>query len=192
VREGQAVTFKVDAYPGETFAGSVRQIRLQATTTQNVVSYTTMIEVPNETLKLRPGMTATATIEIARRDGVPRVPNTALRFRPTTAMFAVLGQAKPGTARPGGAAAGTAAGPRAALAWAWANGRLEPLALTTGISDGTYTEIVAGTPSADRALVTTLTLPASAKASAAVDSPLMQQNGPPPGMPPGPPPGGPR
>lgn len=153
-----------------------------------------MIDVPNAGLRLRPGMTATTTIEIARRDGVVRVPNTVLRFRPTTAMFDALGQPRPAgkTAIPGGpAGAGQPAAARHGLAWVWANGRLAPVTIRAGITDGTYTEILEGAPPADTQLVTTMAAPTATTASSSVASPLMQQNGPPPGLPPGPP-GGPR
>lgn len=82
VAPGQAVRFTVDAFPDESFAGVVAQIRLQAITVQNVVTYTTVIAVKNPELKLRPGMTANVSIEVARRDDVLRVPSGALGFRP--------------------------------------------------------------------------------------------------------------
>jgi HlyD family secretion protein len=188
VREGQAVSFRVDAYSGEIFNGSVAQVRLQPTTSQNVVTYTTVIDVPNQTLRLRPGMTATTTIVIARANGALRVPNTALRFRPTPAMFAALAQplsTAPAATRPGAGAAQTGT---TARVWAWVNGQLQPVALSVGISDGTFTEIVAGAPTAKTPLVTSLMLP-SGSATASTTSPLMQQSGPPSGMPPPPPPG---
>jgi HlyD family secretion protein len=102
IRPGQQVTFRVDAYPADDFAGTVSQIRLQPTTVQNVVTYATVIDVPNDDLRLKPGMTATVSIEIARRDGTLRVPNLALRFRPTDEMFAALGQEPPREAARGG------------------------------------------------------------------------------------------
>lgn len=95
IHTGQGVTFKVDAYPEDTFAGTVRQVRLQPTVSQNVVSYTTIIAVPNPTLKLRPGMTANVTVEIARAENVLRLPGAATRFRPTPELFASLGQEVP-------------------------------------------------------------------------------------------------
>jgi HlyD family secretion protein len=95
IRAGQHVTFRVDAYPLETFTGTVSQVRLQPVVTQNVVTYATVIDVPNEQLKLKPGMTATVTIEIARRNDVVRVPNAALRFRPNADTFAALNQPVP-------------------------------------------------------------------------------------------------
>lgn len=82
VEEGQAVNFTVDAFPQRKFRGSVKQVRFAPTTNQNVVSYSTIVQVDNADLKLRPGMTANATIVIMERKDVLRVPNSALRFRP--------------------------------------------------------------------------------------------------------------
>jgi HlyD family secretion protein len=95
MRPGQLVTFRVDAYPTEQFLGTVKQVRLNPVTVQNVVTYSTVIDVPNPELKLKPGMTANVNIEIARRDNALRVPNAALRFRPTADIFAALNQAMP-------------------------------------------------------------------------------------------------
>jgi HlyD family secretion protein len=106
IRPGQAVRFRVDAFPTDEFTGSVTQVRLQPTTVQNVVTYQTVIDVPNPGLKLKPGMTANVNIEIARRTDVVRVPNGALRFRPTAETFAALGQTPP----TGGAGGGRGAG----------------------------------------------------------------------------------
>jgi HlyD family secretion protein len=95
IRPGQNVTFKVDAYPTEDFQGIVTQIRLQPIVVQNVTTYGTVIDVPNQDLKLKPGMTANVKIEIAKRSDALRVPNAALRFRPNADMFAAIGQAVP-------------------------------------------------------------------------------------------------
>jgi HlyD family secretion protein len=95
MRPGQQVTFHVDAYPNDRFNGTVSQVRLQPTTVQNVVTYATVITVPNPELKLKPGMTANVTIEVTRRNDVLRVANAATRFRPTEEMFAVLNQSVP-------------------------------------------------------------------------------------------------
>src|SRR5499427_3753905 len=95
IRPGQHVTFRVDAYPGEEFQGSVSQIRLQPVVVQNVTTYGTIINVPNTDLKLKPGMTANLRVQIARRADVLRVANAALRFRPTAEMFSALNQAVP-------------------------------------------------------------------------------------------------
>jgi HlyD family secretion protein len=82
VRDGQAVRFTVDSYPGETFAATVRQIRKAATETQNVVSYLVILDVDNKEGKLLPGMTANVEIITGEVKNVVRVPTTALRFRP--------------------------------------------------------------------------------------------------------------
>ncbi len=99
IRPGQAVRFRVDAFPTDEFTGAVTQVRLQPTTVQNVVTYQTVIDVPNPGLKLKPGMTANVNIEIARRSDVLRVPNGTLRFRPTAETFTALRQTPPLTAR---------------------------------------------------------------------------------------------
>ena len=119
IRPGQPVTFTVDAYAAEEFDGIVSQIRLEPVVQQNVVTYATVIDVPNNELKLKPGMTATVTLEIARRENVLRVPNAALRFRPTPEMFAALNQPVPdilqrgdgGGSRGSGQGGGPDAGP---------------------------------------------------------------------------------
>jgi HlyD family secretion protein len=95
IRPDQNVTFRVDAYPGEEFQGSVSQIRLQPVVVQNVTTYGTIINVPNTELKLKPGMTANLRVQIARRADALRIANAALRFRPTTEMFSALNQAVP-------------------------------------------------------------------------------------------------
>jgi HlyD family secretion protein len=97
---GEPVQFTVDAYPDQTFRGQISQVRLNATVTQNVITYPVIVEVPNPDLKLRPSMTANVQIRVATVHDVLRVPNSALRFRPATE------EGKP--------AAGAAAGPAAA------------------------------------------------------------------------------
>ena len=90
MRPNQVVGFRVDAFPGEEFLGSVSQVRLNPIVSQNVVTYATVIDVPNPELKLKLGMTAVVTIEIARKTNVLRVPNGALRYRPDADIFADL------------------------------------------------------------------------------------------------------
>ena len=99
MRPGQNVTFRVDAFPTETFNGVVEQVRLQPAVVQNVVTYSTVIAVPNPDLKLKPGMTANVNIEVARKSNVLRLPAAAVRFRPTEEMFQVLNQEMPPEAR---------------------------------------------------------------------------------------------
>jgi len=102
IRPGQVVTFRVDAYPTDTFEGTVSQIRLQPVVVQNVTTYGTIIDVPNQQLKLKPGMTANLKVQIAKRSDVLRIPTAALRFRPTPEVFAALNQPVPPEAQSGG------------------------------------------------------------------------------------------
>ena len=162
VAPDQPVTFRVDAYPSQTFSGRVSQVRLSPTTVQNVVTYAAIIDAPNPELKLKPGMTATVTIEVARRDGVLRVPAAALRFKPDAELLARFGAAKP-------------AGGKQATVWISNGATLSPVAVTTGLSDGSFTEIL-GTPFAEGALVVTRaasTAATAAKASPTNGNPLM-------------------
>jgi HlyD family secretion protein len=130
IAEGQAVTFSVDAYPQERFAGVVKQVRLSPVVEQNVVTYAAIISAPNPGLKLKPGLTAHVTIEVARRDDVLRVPAAALRFRPTEDLKKALG-----------ADGVTAEGP---AVWQYLEEGLRPTRVTPGVSDGIYTEIDGG------------------------------------------------
>ena len=104
VRTGQDVTFGVDAFPDDTFRGRVEQVRLQPVTTNNVVTYNTIITVDNESLRLMPGMTATVSVIVRRRDKVLRIPAAALRFRPE-------GYEDTRGTRPAGGAPGGMSGP---------------------------------------------------------------------------------
>ena len=104
----------VDTYPAEEFEGTVSQIRREPIVTQNVVTYATIIDAPNPEFRLKPIMTATVTVEVARRENVVRIPNAALRCRPPSAMFETLGQAAPpelsGLAQANGMGAGGSGG----------------------------------------------------------------------------------
>jgi HlyD family secretion protein len=160
IQAGQRVRFRVDAFPSEEFAGTVAQVRLSPTVEQNVVTYQTIIDVPNLELKLRPGMTANVTVEITRRDNVLRASNAALRFRPTAETFALLGQAVPGvdsrtgSATPAQADSGsgvavvnarfdaTAQAGTGGRVWLVVDGALAPIEARLGASDGTYTELL--------------------------------------------------
>jgi HlyD family secretion protein len=99
----------VDAYPGSEFNGEVTQVRLQPTVVQNVTTYSTIINVPNPDFRLKPGMTANLKIQIERREDAIRVPNAAIRFRPTNDMFAALNQPVPPEAAARGGRGGNGA-----------------------------------------------------------------------------------
>jgi HlyD family secretion protein len=117
LQAGMPATFTVDAYSGTRFRGRIRQIRNAAQTVQNVVTYDAVIDVDNDDLRLRPGMTANVTFIWAEKDNALRVPNAALRFRPSADILKALGMPPllgSGGARPGGggrARAGAGAGP---------------------------------------------------------------------------------
>ena len=128
IRPGQQVSFRVDAYPADNFIGTVTQIRLQPVVVQNVTTYGTVITVPNRELKLKPGMTANVKIEIAKRTNALRIPNAALRFRPTNEIFAALKQTPPPEANVfAGAGRGAAGGPRPAGAGGNESARTMPM-----------------------------------------------------------------
>ncbi len=142
VRPNQDVTFRVDAYPGVDFKGTVSQIRLNPIVVNNVTTYATMINVPNDDLRLKPGMTANLKVQVNRRADALRVPNTALRFRPTPDMFASLNEPVPPEAMPGGrgrggqgggrSGAGTASTPTSVLPTAEAAPANQPSATPPG------------------------------------------------------------
>jgi HlyD family secretion protein len=197
LQAGMPATFTVDAYSGTRFRGRIRQIRNAAQTVQNVVTYDAVIDVDNDDLRLRPGMTANVTFIWAEKENVLRVPNAALRFRPSADILKALGMPPlpgGGGARPGGGArarAGAGAGsgpgsgpgePGAASAaggvatrgprpggggagaanarggsgrasedaldrrtvWLLRLGHPQSVAVRTGVSDGSLTEIVEG------------------------------------------------
>jgi HlyD family secretion protein len=116
LREGMTATFTVDAFPGRTFRGEITQIRKAAQVVQNVVSYTTVITVPNPDRTLLPGMTANVRVQVDRREDALRVPNAALRFRPPTEAGEPRPRAQaedgPGGAGRGGPGAGGGGGLR--------------------------------------------------------------------------------
>lgn len=159
VAAGQPVTFHVDAYPTETFSGTVSQVRLDPTTTNNVVVYSAIIDAPNPGLKLKPGMTATATIEVARRDDVLRVPAAALRFKPDAAVLAQYAGGAPAPSTPAGR-----------TLWVTTGNTIVPVTVKAGASDGTNTEIAAASV-AEGALVVTRAASASSSSSAGVTPP---------------------
>jgi HlyD family secretion protein len=189
VEPGQPVTFRVDAYGAESFTGRVRQVRLQPVVAQNVVSYTTVIDVPNEAQKLKPGMTATVTIEVGRVENALRVPAAALRFRPSAEILAALGgvqgarratQETPATQQTGAtqqtrAAEGTREASEAAV-WQLVDGRLTRVAVQTALSDGTTVAISEGRLQEGGQVVTAVATSTTAKSTApATGSPLVPQ-----------------
>jgi HlyD family secretion protein len=145
IKMGQAVDFTVQAYPNETFTGTVQQVRLQSKTQDNVVNYTVVVGVKNTTGKLLPGMTATAQFLTGNAENVLIVPNAALRVKPTPSMFA---QAQHPILINDGEAANSA------ILWTLDNhGALDPVRVRTGLSDETHTEVAAPDLSAGTKIV---------------------------------------
>lgn len=130
VKEGERATFTVDAYPNDTFEGTVTQVRQEATEENNVITYEVVISAPNADLKLKPGLTANVTIFTAEKQGVLSVPSKALRFNPdkeTVGNYTIVnsnGKNK---------------------VWTQEGNTLKAHTVQVGMSDGTHTEIISGT-----------------------------------------------
>ena len=151
VKEGQRVEFEVDAYPEDTFHGTVTQVRLQATTTSNVVTYQVVIDAPNPDQKLMPGLTANITIFTLDKSGVLAVPVRALRFTPEGEKY------------------------QENTVWKQlSDGKLESANVKTGVSDGVQTEILEGLVVGDRVVTGTKLVTPGASAP---DPKKMQQPG---------------
>jgi HlyD family secretion protein len=152
VKVGQEATFTVSAYLSRKFPARITRVGFGSTITDNVVTYLTYLDVDNADHSLRPGMTATATITATQRTGVLLVPNTALRFAPTTARAgAAPGKSVASSLLPRMPSSvvrrSAAAGSSTAMAkqvWILRDGNAEAVAVTPGISDGHMTEIVGG------------------------------------------------
>ncbi len=147
IRTDQPVTFKVDAFPTQTFTGKVSAVRLNATTVQNVVTYTTVVNFDNPEMKLFPGMTAYVTVPVATATDVVKVPNGALRFTPdmTAQQLTDLYQKFGIAANVGrGRKSAQASQQQVATAVVWkmnADKSLEPVQIKLGITDHTTTEV---------------------------------------------------
>jgi len=149
IHAGQEVNFKVDAFPKDSFKGKVSAVRLNATTVQNVVTYTTIVDFDNPDMKLFPGMTAYVTVPVATANDVVKVPNGALRFTPDltadqiAALFQKAGISAAGAGRKGGKGA-QQSGQQATTAVVWrlnADKSVEAVQIKLGITDHTTTEV---------------------------------------------------
>ncbi len=163
VKVGQKASFTVSAYPSRKFPATITRVAYGSTTTENVVTYITYLEVDNSDLTLRPGMTATATITATERKDVLLVPNTALRYSPSSTGAgkaaaqggSIVGSLLP--RMPGGAnrkSAGAAAGSGSKQVWVLRDGAPVAIPVQTGISDGRMTEVTGGELTADMRVIT--------------------------------------
>ncbi len=130
VKEGQRVTFTVDAFPNDTFDGCVTQVRQEATTESNVVTYEVVISAPNEDLKLKPGLTANVVIYTLELKDVLTVPSKALRFNPSEAMLNDGETITPVEAKQ--------------KVWVKEGANLKAIAVETGTTNGTLTQVLSG------------------------------------------------
>jgi HlyD family secretion protein len=174
VKPGAPVTFTVDAYPRRQFSGKVRLVQLQPQTVQNVVTYTTVIDVPNDDELLKPGMTSTVSIEVDRADESLRVPAAALRFMPSEEVLKEFPAAnaeratsdQPARRRP------------AAAVWQLVDGRLHRIPVRVGVSDGAQVAIVTDALDEGASIITGVArsdASAQAAPAAAGGSPLVPQ-----------------
>jgi HlyD family secretion protein len=148
---GMTATFTVDAFPNQQFTGRLRQIRNAAQTTQNVVTYDAVIDVENPKLLLRPGMTANTSFVAAQKDSVVRLRNAALRFEPDTQLLTRIGVKDP-------LQTVSSQDPNRKKVWVLRDGKPVPVAVSTGVSDGTWSELVEGDVQPGDILITDMTL----------------------------------
>jgi HlyD family secretion protein len=135
IKSGQSVSFTVQAYPGQTFTGAVRQVRINSATVNNVVNYTAVVTVENPNGKLLPGMTATVKFLVGSANDALTVPNAALRFKPAIA-------AAPSTrTKVRNVSAGATADSTSTIWQLDATGALAPVRVQTGLTDGTRTQV---------------------------------------------------
>jgi HlyD family secretion protein len=139
VKEGQRVSFTVDAFPDDKFEGSVTQVRQQATTSSNVVTYEVVISAPNNDLKLKPGLTANVTIFTMEKDNILALPSKALRFTPNEALLKGDQQIADVEAP--------------AKVWTLEGNTFKAHRVETGVSNGMMTEIVSGVKEGTEILV---------------------------------------
>jgi HlyD family secretion protein len=127
LKEGGPATFRVDAYPQRNFSGRISQIRFNATDVDGIITYTTLIEVENDDLALRPGMTANVTFEVARAANVVMIPNAALRFDPTPPGETTV---KPGSRQS-----------KKPVVYRDVNGQAQSIEIEIGMTNGAFTAL---------------------------------------------------
>ena len=149
VIEGQNVSFTVDAFPDSTFDGKVTQVRLNPTDEDNVITYKVVIEAENKDLKLKPGMTATVSIKTLEINDVLTIQTKAINFTPDMPLVEKYNQEQ------GASTSSIISAPEISdrnpfqdslrvIVWKFENGKIVPISITTGASDGIYTQIVSG------------------------------------------------
>jgi HlyD family secretion protein len=189
LKAGMDATFTVDAYPTKKFKGVVREVRNAAATVQNVVTYDAVLDVDNDGLELKPGMTANATFVWAEKDEVLTVPNSALRFQPPPE--AIASASASGSAGPSGS--GSAPRPHKQwdpsrkkegggdmsrkTVWVLRDNMAHPVRVVVGVTDGTTTEVVSGDLHEGDEVITEYIAPADGSSTSTVKSPLQPGGG---------------
>ena len=165
VADGQRVQFSVDAYPDDTFEGTVLQVRLEATTESNVVTYEVVIDAPNPDLKLKPGLTANVTIFTLEKDDATAVPTKALRFVPNAELLGELGLTIDQTEQQ--------AAPGSRELWVKEGTMLRPRRVYAGAASGDMTEITEGLTGSEEIVTGLVTAKPRQEAAAIERSPFM-------------------
>jgi HlyD family secretion protein len=193
IKEGQKVTFSVDAYPDDNFTGTIKQIRLLAITTSNVVTYSVVVDAPNPDLKLKPGLTASIIAYTQEAENVLSVPAKALRFKPDSTLMSQNAPALPKAGQPpvGGAQAAPPLGgiqpPKTGLnggvkkddsiavktVWVKEGDSIYPVQVKTGMTDETNVEIISGLREGQVVVVSMEQVKASAAKAETASSPFM-------------------
>lgn len=139
VKEGQRVTFTVDAFPDDTFSGEVTQVRKEATTESNVVTYEVVISAPNKDQKLLPGLTANVTVFTAERKDVLKLPSKALRFAPNQALLKPDQRVEDAPAKE--------------KVWTFDGRTFRAVAIETGLNGGAEVEVTRGVKEGDEVVI---------------------------------------
>ncbi len=150
---GMPATFTVDAYPSKPFTGKLRQIRNASQTVQNVVTYDAVIDVENPNLLLKPGMTANVSFVVEQKNNVVRLRNSALRFAPDPKLLAQIGVASPAVPT-----LASSQQPVQKAVWVLRDGKPVRVPVSTGVTDGTWTELLQGDVQPGDVLVTDMTV----------------------------------
>jgi len=193
VKEGQKVTFTVDAYPDDNFNGTIKQIRLLAVTTSNVVTYSVVVDAPNPDLKLKPGLTASIIVYTQEVNNVLTIPAKALRFKPDNTLLAKMASVFPATSQPPVAGAQvvpasrvvqppkanwsggikTEDAPVVKTVWVKEGDSIYPVQVKTGMTDETSVEITSGLKEGQVVVISMDRVKASEATTESASSPFM-------------------
>jgi len=187
IREGQDVSFTVDAHPNRRFRGKVHQVRNAPQIIQNVVTYDAVVRINNKELLLKPGMTANVQFLVSEKEDVLTIPNMALRFKPPEEKSEAQdllrqeqGRAAPRvgqrrTSRAGGGGAAEGARVRQVKVYVMKDAKAQPVDVQVGITDGSKTEVIAGSISENDPVIIGMSSSATAQGQSGVANPFQPQ-----------------